>query len=443
MSPALFCLALGFACLYGSVRQEALFSAYTGIASDKTRLFYCGLTADSGKTSGGSMMYRARITAVEDLNGTRASARGEVIIFAKNGRALLRGDRIFVRGRFVRGENGGAFLCFTDAGNIFPAVPDVRYAEGKNGFERPRDFLFSFRRGLLLKFTANIMRMDREPAALFLALFLGNRDELPANLVDGFRKSGTSHVLALSGMHLGIVSGILALIFKPVAGKRGAFCLSLVFIFLFIFLAGPKPSLLRAGFMYVLGGVFLLKRAKIRGLHILLSSFFILTALNPFMLRELSFQLSFLALFGIFTAGRYFDSFMNGVLPSFIRLPLCASLGAQCAVSPLIAFVFGAVYPIGIIASLLLSPLVLIFMWTGMVLMCFPANGFFVFDILNKAAHYLYDVMIMIISKAALVPPLVFSNLSGKIFLCLFCVAIAGSFLAGDGMRLLRIAKRR
>ena len=392
------------------------------------------LTEDSAETSSGgnaagAMLYKGRLLSVEDRNGTRASARGTVLVFMQDGPRHAWGRTLRFRSSLKESD--------TDA-RILLAFP------GKNGIT-PGEWaspLFRARSRALDALRNRIARMDDKTGALFAALFLGIRDDLPAGLSDRFRKSGTIHILALSGMHVSILSGILALALVPLLGKRRAFLTSLIIILIYGFLAGPKPSMLRACVMYAAGGMCLLRRERVDGLRILFLSFFILVSASPGMLRNLSFQLSFLAIFGILTLGRWMDDLLHSRLPSFLRLPLCASFGAQAAVSPLAGWLFGALYPAGMIMSLVLSPLVLAFMWSGILLLVLPERLFLLWAVLNKFVNYLYDAMIMITGISSLAPSLKVPALAGRLLVLFFTLTLAAGFLVRDRVFSARLFRR-
>jgi competence protein ComEC len=89
----------------------------------------------------------------------------------------------------------------------------------------------------------------------------------------------------------------------------------------------------------------------------------------------LSFELSFLALFGILTIGNRVARYVSTYVPPFICLPISCSVGAQIATAALIIYHFGVIYPIGMVSSLILAPLVTVFMWSGIVCFILPISA--------------------------------------------------------------------
>lgn len=205
----------------------------------------------------------------------------------------------------------------------------------------------------------------------FKALLTGDKSSLEPGIRETFQKAGCSHILALSGFHTGAVSLLFYLILRLFFSTRPALFISLLFLALYIFLAGFSPSLFRAGIMYSLAVCFSVKGYRVSPLFSLSLSFFIQLMFFPEDFYSLSFQLSFLALLGLFLLGRELDFLMEPFLPEILRKPLCASLGAVGGTLPLILSVFGTVYPAGIPAGIVVSPLVSLYLWVSIIQLVF------------------------------------------------------------------------
>ncbi|AFM04518.1 ComEC/Rec2-related protein [Bernardetia litoralis DSM 6794] len=135
------------------------------------------------------------------------------------------------------------------------------------------------------------------------ALFLGIRDGIDNEVKNAYRSAGATHVLAVSGLHVGILSWLMAFIFgflrKNKHTKYLYLSLLLSVLFGYAFLTGLSPSVLRASVMFAIiqiGQTFS-KRANIY--NNLAFSAFILLVLSPYMIFEVGFQLSYLAVLGI------------------------------------------------------------------------------------------------------------------------------------------------
>ncbi len=212
-------------------------------------------------------------------------------------------------------------------------------------------------------------RVDRAmselgPAAwLSRALLLGRSDGAPAYAEDVFRRSGTAHILALSGMHLGILIALSVMLLAPFIGRRRALFAALGFVAVYLGVVGFRASLARASLMFALATTAVAVGRRPDPLRILAVSFIALAVAAPSSVDGLSFQLSFAALAGIIIVGRRLDRRLQPVLPAVLRRPLAASVGAQLATVPLLLAAFGVARPVGVVATLVMAPLAVLFVW--------------------------------------------------------------------------------
>lgn len=237
---------------------------------------------------------------------------------------------------------------YMHAQNIhFQAYPDTSTLVylGNEGSFSP--FLyFSNVRQVLVKMIGEQLPGESS-AALVSALTLGDISGLDASTLTRFSNTGARHILTVSGMHVGIIMLILMLITSPL--KKPGLLLriirsALLFsgLWLYIFLIGAQPAVLRAGFMlsiYLLGSEI---RKSQNSINTLSFSAFILLLINPMMVFQLSFIFTYLALFSIlvFYKPVYGLVFVkNKVLRYFWQL--CSlSLAAQILMMPVSAFYF-------------------------------------------------------------------------------------------------------
>jgi predicted membrane metal-binding protein len=117
--------------------------------------------------------------------------------------------------------------------------------------------------------------------------------------------------------------------------------------------------------MLALGTIGLLLDREVDPLHVLFASAVIVLVVAPESVRSLSFQLSYLSLFGILTFGRRLNDRLVPYLPAFIRGLVSAALAAQLFTAPVVLAAYGVVYPIGLVVSLLLVPLTMVYIWSG------------------------------------------------------------------------------
>jgi competence protein ComEC len=329
--------------------------------------------------------------------GVRASAKGRLTVFFP-GEALPRvkdfgrGSRLYTEGTLVSGNP-----------SLFQAGENLLFRASSVHVTRPAPALEQFRTGLRLEMVRRLNPREGGWGGLALALLLGIRDNLDTGLSERYQKAGCSHILALSGMHLAILSALIAFCLKRPLGLKAAALAGAVFILLYVFLVGAQPSLNRAALMYVLGTLAVLGALpKSPGLLLGLA-FLIQSVLRPESGLSVSFILSYAALAGILSAGEAIREIFRGKIPEPLLQPLAASLGAFLLTAGLTAVFFGSLRPIGILAGLILVPLTTLFMIAALVWL---ALGFIppLAALLGRGLSLLYGLMDYLVALAARAP---------------------------------------
>lgn len=377
-------LALGLCPHMNSLREQPFF----GIPMERVTWIKGRCVSDGARVKGDLTALRLKMSETGDKNGVRVTASGTIRIFLRTDRAPYWGEEIVATGSPTIAEETGAVLFF-----------------GSMDGQKPAKFssaIMRWRAAALRGFEKRIDSMGKDTGGFFKALFLGVKDDLGLRERDRFQKAGCMHILALSGMHLAVISGFLYFLIKPLAGKRLSFWFVAFCIGVYIFITGARSSLLRAGIMFTIygAGLFFGKKGDIRSVFLL--SFLILLVVAPLAVWSLSFQLSFLALAGILYLGTRIMHGTRRFLPRFLGGPLSASIGAQCATAPLLALLFGAVYPGGIVTSLILAPIVSLFLLTGIIYLITPVAA--LHSVLLYPLEKLYDSIIWTAATGARVP---------------------------------------
>ena len=210
-----------------------------------------------------------------------------------------------------------------------------------------------------------------EPQGSFIsASLLGLKRQVPQEVRDWFSRSGISHILAISGLHISILAQLIMIFCTSVLliRRQKAFWPTLIIIVLFVFLAGAPASAVRAAIM----GLGLIWTQKIgrpqAGKRIIIYTVAIMLLINPKLLKvDIGFQLSFMAVFGLSLLPEYFNQFFQKI-PNFrifpLRQYLSASLSAQIFVLPLVLYYFGnlsLIAPLANVLVLSILPLIMIF----------------------------------------------------------------------------------
>lgn len=330
---ALALMALGL----GGLRVKALPPPGEGLAPFLGRqVDLVGAVVDDPQPTDGLLMVRLR---VEKINGEEA--RGEARAFLPPPAELGYGDRLLLKGR-LEGEQSPVLF-----------QPQVELLEKGKGF-------FAGLHRLRLSLSGALARALPEPqASLSQGILLGLRGSIPQDLRGAFSRTGTAHILAISGLNVGILAGSLLSFFVWALGRERPTYLVLAFlgIWLYIFLSGLMPSAVRAG---VMGSLFLVAEGLSRqhsGLVALAFAAALMAGLEPSLLEDISFQLSFLAMAGLVVLAPPFQALgRRTVLPQSLVDGVAYSLGAILATWPLIAYYFGIVSLVGLPATLLALP---------------------------------------------------------------------------------------
>ncbi len=145
--------------------------------------------------------------------------------------------------------------------------------------------------------------MKPQSRAVLSALVLGVKDHLDDELLYSFSATGAMHVLAVSGLHVGILYVIISMLLKPVEKlNRGPWLaagISLLILWLYAFVTGLSPSVLRSAVMFSVVVIAKVSQRKSNIYNTLAFSAFLLLIFDPFLITSVGFQLSYLAVLGI------------------------------------------------------------------------------------------------------------------------------------------------
>ena len=145
--------------------------------------------------------------------------------------------------------------------------------------------------------------MSGEELDILKAILLGDDDTLDPELKASYSSAGVSHILCVSGMHVGVIFMIINFILKPLDLFRRSRILKtflvMLIIWMYAHITGLAPSVTRSATMFTFVAIGQLLRRNTNVFHSLFASMFILLIVNPLLLFEVGFQLSYLAVAGI------------------------------------------------------------------------------------------------------------------------------------------------
>jgi competence protein ComEC len=228
--------------------------------------------------------------------------------------------------------------------------------------------------------------------AIGSALIFGYEDNLSNEVIGSFAATGALHVLSVSGLHVGIVFLILTFFLKFLGNSKRAritaLLISLAGLWLYALISGMSPSVWRAATMFSLITLGKFYKKDISTINVIGCSAFILLCINPYMITEVGFQLSYLAVIGIVTIHPVLYALVsvkNKILDQVWTIS-CVSLSAQLITFPLGLLYFHQFPNYFIFSNLFVIPLSTIILYGGVLLLAvakIPVAGFFVAKLLS------------------------------------------------------------
>ena len=374
--PAVIALAFILGVVRVAVSDDALPHTYASLQSQQVE----GLVLSDVEALGNFARFRLDLERIRREGGDWTAAEETLLVTARANIELAEmrdapyfryGDRLLIEGTIeeppeLEEFDYAAYLARQGIAEVLNArsVELVGEDEGSPFYRS----LYGFRHQL----AASIAAAVPEPqAALGQATLLGLRRNIPADLTEAFRRTGTAHLLAISGLHVGILLSISLSASAAMLGRKHHLHLiaPLLVIWVYGLLSGMSPSATRA---CIMGSVYLASLAfgRQRGsLAPIGCAAAVMVAVSPPVIYSISFQLSFAAIAGIAaysdTFGDRLRSFIERLVGrwSILHAPLTAisslagmSVAATIATLPLVAFHFERVSTLGIPASVLTLP---------------------------------------------------------------------------------------
>ncbi|OXM15524.1 ComEC/Rec2 family competence protein [Paenibacillus herberti] len=200
-----------------------------------------------------------------------------------------------------------------------------------------------------------------DQAGYMQALVLGNQDETDPELYRRFARLGLTHIMAVSGMHVAVMLGLLGFSLRQLRLTKERILLLLMFaVPPYVLLTGASPSILRAGLMALLG-LAAARAGKLKdGLHLLAASAVLLLLWNPRLIESVSFQLSYIVtaglILGVPAVNRLFSRPRSRL--RFVQDAVVVTFVAQAISFPVTIYYFNQIHLLSLPANLLLVPFI-------------------------------------------------------------------------------------
>ncbi len=236
-------------------------------------------------------------------------------------------------------------------GRVLKIINDIKNTSGFQGFKN------------ILQKRLEESTLQGQPRAFVEALLLGKRENIDPDVNNSFRDAGVIHILALSGLHVGVLLLILSFVTSWLHRiKYGRFIQSAVLVsllWLFGILTGLSPSIMRAVTMFSFVAVAMNINRSTSVLHSLALSAFVLLIANPKLLFQVGFQLSYVAVIAIVTIQPIIASLLRPRrwLFKYMWNVLTVTLAAQIGVAPISLFYFHQFPGLFLLGNLILLPM--------------------------------------------------------------------------------------
>ena len=218
----------------------------------------------------------------------------------------------------------------------------------------------------------------REPElGILSALTLGYREELDKHVQQSFSAAGAMHILAVSGLHTGIVWGLIVWLLtlggmaKPLCEQRVwqtiLTTMTLIALWTYAFVTGLSPSVMRSALMVTIVEVGWLFRRNVVGMNTLAAAAVIILLIRPLTLWSVSFQLSFAAVASLILVGSWLQqhTILRGKLRQYIGGLLIMSFAAQIGTLPLTLHYFGQTSNYFALTNLVVIPVAFVLLLLG------------------------------------------------------------------------------
>jgi len=255
------------------------------------------------------------------------------------------------------------------------------------------------------------------------ALIFGDKSLIKSQTMEAFSLTGMAHILAVSGLHVGILMSILFFVFKKLnLLYKYQFVISFLVLFFYAMLCSFSPSVLRASLMCLIYLMSKLLKRPYDSFSALFFAALIILTISPLYLFDAGFQMSFCAVFGIILLMPRFKRLFR-FLPNFLNNLISVSLSAQIGVLPLLSLYFGFVPALAIFFNILIIPLITVIYISLIILLLVPIPFMF------SLPQFLLEIVLFIVRMGSL---LSFSNVKfvfDKGFIIYYSIILIASML--------------
>ena len=283
-------------------------------------------------------------------------------------------------GRWGKLQTIGIALCSVMLGILIIEMDLSKVDDGEpSRIERTQKYFLHQRSLLLQRLESSGLSDDQY--AVVAAMALGDKSALTHELKDTYSKTGASHILALSGLHLGIIYALLSLL---VVGRRWQMITQVAIIlsiWAFVFLVGMSASVVRSAVMLTVYALLAIGHRQKMSVNTLAFTAIIMLLISPQTLFDVGFQMSFMAVFSILLFVPLFyrpfsaEYLMTHRVVNWLWGMMAVSLAAQIGVAPLIAYYFGRFSCYFLLTNFIVIPAATLILYLSLATLLIPTMG--------------------------------------------------------------------
>lgn len=344
---------------------EANLSAYNGIGF----VTLTGFISEAPDVRDTQVLLTVKAESLTLPGGETRSTTGLVLVQAPRTKTYQYGDPVTATGELREPpseEEGFSYRDWLARKGIYSLM---QYAQVSVSGERQGSPI----RARLLDFRAyahqTIQRLLPDPESSLLAgIILGIESGIAPEVRDAFATTGTAHIIAISGANLAILGGLLINATRRFLPQTGSIAVTITGIVLYSIFVGGDPAVLRAAVMTTLGLVATLLGRQTYGLASLGFAALLLTAINPMLLWDVGFQLSFMATLGLILYSEPIQRMVGAGLQRLLSAEtaqkivgalsdaLLVTIAAQLTTAPIMAYYFKSFSIVSLPVNLLIVP---------------------------------------------------------------------------------------
>lgn len=306
--------------------------------------------------------------------------------------------------------------------------------------ERMRLTFLKYRSQLLARLNPAVEEKD-DAYAVVAAMALGDKSALTQELKDVYSVTGASHILALSGLHLGIIYTLLSLFVFSRRWQMLSQIIIMLSIWGFVFLVGLSTSVMRSAVMLSVYALLSLGHRDRMSVNTLAFTAIVMLMVNPMSLFDDGFQMSYMAVFSILL----FVPLMEGIFSAEYLMShrvvrwfwgmVAVSLSAQIGTAPLIAYYFGRFSCYFLPTNFIVIPAAMLILYLSLVVLLVPSLAFILFEIVA--------MLNSLLTKMASIPGASIDNLHPtKIQTTMIYVIIVAVYLLAVKLTCIRASAR-